>query len=221
MVLYWLRNCTNSKIVGELFDVSTSTVIRDVYQTLPLLCNILKNTNALVWPDDWSEVTPGFGGAQFIMDCTSHFCKRVRPSQHLYYKGDKYAHFLTAQVTVSMTGIPYDVQIGLGHNNDKRMFNLTTREYVEEESLTGLTDREYQHVNLLRPDDVEVAQSLHFNSIDEFSSAHSVARSLGEIINAIVKNWEFASGVCSQPPELQAISLMIIYYLVTLKKISK
>ena len=58
---------------------------------------------------DWDSVTPGFAGAQFIMDCTSHYRRQVHPGQHLYYRGDKHAHFLTAQVCVSMDGLPYDV----------------------------------------------------------------------------------------------------------------
>lgn len=116
-----------------------------------------------------------------------------------------------------IVGVPIDVQIGLGHNNDKGMFNLTIRSLVQEKNLTGLVDRGYQHPQLVRPDNKEVASFLGYDTIDNFAADHAAARSPGEIINSLTKGWAFASQICSQTPELQATGLMAIYYLVTLK----
>jgi hypothetical protein len=165
-----------------------------------------------------STLKAGFAGAQFNMDCTSHFRNRVHPGQHLYYRGDKHAHFLTAQVTVSLSGTLYDVRIALGHNNDKGVFNLTTRDYVEEMNLTGLTDRGYSHPQLIRPDNKGIAQHLGYPTVEAFGSDHAAARSPAEIINSYTKNWEFASSKCSQSPEFQAFGLMTVYYLVAMKQ---
>lgn len=162
-------------------------------------------------------VSPGFSGAQFSIDCTSHYRRRVHPRQELYYRGDKRAHFLTAQVVVSIEGIPYDVQIALGHNNDKGVFNLTIRDYVQENNILGLADRGYSHHQLIRPDNVEAAQLLGYPTVEAFGCDHAAARSPAEIINSLTKNWEFADGICSQSPEFQAFALMTIYYLVTMK----
>ena len=93
---------------------------------------------------------------------------------------------------------------------------MTIRNDVEEKNLTGLVDRGYQHPQLVRPDNASIADSLGYQTVDNFAAEHAAARSPGEIINSFVKNWEFASAVCSQTPELQAVGLMLVYYLVTL-----
>jgi hypothetical protein len=65
------------------------------------------------------------------MTCTSHYRNRVHPRQGDYYRGDKHAHFLNAQVVVDLDGTILHVALGLGHNNDKGMFILTgMKEYV-------------------------------------------------------------------------------------------
>lgn len=94
----------NTEIVGDLFEVSRSTVSREVYFLVPRLCNVLAEQNLISLPE-WDDVEPGFGGAQFIVDCTSHRRRRVHPGQQLYYRGDKHYHFLTAQVMVDMEGM--------------------------------------------------------------------------------------------------------------------
>jgi len=179
--------------------------------------NILRPEKLITWPD-WQKVPIGFAGGQFAIDCTSHFRRRVHPGQRLFYRGDKHAHFLTAQVTLSLTGILYDVQIALGHNNDKGLFNLSIREYVESMNITGLSDRGYSHSQLIRPDNREIAEILRYPTVEAFGSSHAAARSPAEIVNSVTKNWEFASKVCSQSPEFQAFGLMTIYYLVAMKK---
>jgi len=165
---------------------------------------------------DWGSLKPGFAGSQYIIDCTSHFHRRVHPGQALYYRGDKHAHFLTAEVVTSSEGFPYHVTIGLVHINDKGMFNLGIRSYVEKNNLVGLSDRGYQHPLLIQPDNVAMATRLNNETLEQFSYVHSAYRSPGEVINSLTKNWAFASTLCSQMPEFQAVSLMLIYNLVSM-----
>jgi len=95
------------------------------------------------------------------------------------------------------------------------MFNKTTRNYVEQNNIQLLTDRGYTHPLLVTPDTVLDNSSLT-NSDDDWSKLHSAARSPGEIINSLVKNWAFASQCCKQTPEWQAIGLGVVYALVNL-----
>lgn len=70
-------------------------------------------------PLNWKQLPVGFCGAQFLVDCSSHFRKRVHPGQHLFYRGDVGRHQLSAQVITDITGCPIRIDIALGHNNDK------------------------------------------------------------------------------------------------------
>jgi hypothetical protein len=212
----FLHHSSNTAVVSMLFDVSEATVRRIVGTTIPLLYNVLREAKLIEYPD-WSTIVPGFAGSLFNIDCTSHFRRRVHPGQHLYYRGDKHAHFLTAQVMVSLTGVLYDVQIALGHNNDKGVFNLTVRDYLEQENLTGLADRGYSHPLLVRPDNTDIAECLGFPTVEAYGSSHAAARSPAEIINSSTKSWAFASQVCGTSPEFQAFGLMTVYYLVAMK----
>ncbi len=72
----------------------------------------------------------------------------------MYYRGDKHAHFLTAQVVVSLRGLIYFVVFAYGHNNDQGVFNHTWAEMVHQLNIVGLGDRGYSHPNLLTPDDI-------------------------------------------------------------------
>lgn len=89
---------------------------------------------------NFKQLPIGFCGSQFLIDCSSHFRKRVHPGQQLYYRGDVGCHQLTAQVVTDIRGIPIDVSIALGHNNDKGVFNLSGfRDQIEEENVSGLS----------------------------------------------------------------------------------
>lgn len=98
VVLYWLRHYPSYRQTGILFHISQSSVQREVVFLLPVLSAALQFEIKM---PDWQDVEPGFAGAQFAIDCTPHFRNRVHPCQHLYYRGDKHAHFLTAQVSPS------------------------------------------------------------------------------------------------------------------------
>jgi len=159
----------------------------------------------------------GFGGAQFLMDCTSHFRDRVHPGQRRYYRGDKGAHFLTAQVTTNVYGFPLNVQIGVGHNNDQGIFNATIRNFLEHENVVGLADRAYHHILLLRPDDRKTMALLCYDELGKYSSAHSAARSPVEILNSLTKTFYYAAARCHQSPEFQAFALILIYVIVAMQ----
>lgn len=83
---------------------------------------------------------------------------------------------------------------------------------IELQNILGLVDRGYQHPLLLRPDNLEVAKSLDLLP-GNFSALHAKHRAPVEIMNTIAKFFSFASNKVSQPPEFQAFTLMIIYYL--------
>jgi len=152
LVLNFLRHAPSFSMLAATWKTSEGTAHRAVTEILPCLCEALQSE--IEQPDDWNKIPYGFGGAQFIIDCTSHFRNRVHPRQHLYYRGDKHAHFLTAQVVVSLRGLIYFVVFAYGHNNDQGVFNHTWAEMVHQLNIVGLGDRGYSHPNLLTPDDI-------------------------------------------------------------------
>lgn len=83
---------------------------------MPDLCEVLQTEIQL---PDWATVDEGWMGSVFIIDCTPHYRDRVHPGQHLFYRGDKHAHFLTSQVVCSLKGLVYNVVLAKGHNNDQ------------------------------------------------------------------------------------------------------
>ena len=93
------------------------------------------------------------------------------------------------------------------------MFNQTIRETIEIDNITALTDRGYYHANLISPTDYP--ENSMFSQSD-WSKLHAAARSPVETVNAMVKNWAFASSICKQEPEFQSVALMCIYNMVNM-----
>jgi len=211
LVLYWLRLYPTLSEMELLFNVSKATVLREIRYFLPRLFEALQDEITL--PVDWSQVEPGFGGAQAILDCTSHFRHRVHPGQALFYRGDKHAHFLNAFVLTSLCGKLLNVCIGLGHNNDQGMFNRTLRTDFEEQNVVLLADRGYSHPQIITPN--TKPKNSTFDD-EDWPKLHAAACSPGEIINSLLKNWAFASNPCKQLPEWQAIGLGVVYCLVNM-----
>jgi len=209
LVLYYLRHAPKLKQLGQLFTISEATCDRWIRKYFPILCEVLQDNITL---PEWTELEPGFCGSHFLIDCTSHVRRRVHPGQHLYYRGDKHCHFLTAQVVTSLRGLVYAVVIALGHNNDQGVFNQTFRKEVETRNLIGLGDRGYHHpivVPNVKPKELR-------RSPAQYSSQHSARRSPAEIINSCTKNWTFAERKVAISPEFQAMGLHIIYCLANL-----
>jgi hypothetical protein len=83
---------------------------------------------------------------------------------------------------------------------------------IELQNIVGLSDWGYQHNLLLRPDNTEAAKRLGLSS-EKFYAMHAKHRAPVEIMNAITKFFSFAAKKVTQPPEFQAFTLLIIYYL--------
>ena len=214
--LFYLRHHPKLKVIASLFQISESTSCRFIHWMMPHVYEVCAKLSTMEWPRGpiWSNVPFGFVGTQFLIDCTSHPRRRIHPGQHLYYRGDKGFHFLTAQVIVDVYGKPLHVAIGRGHNNDQGMFKLSGKKrQIQMDNVLGLSDRGYSNVHLIRPDDIEFATRLHL-SVDAFGCIQSKHRASAEIINSLSKFYSFASTRVAQVPEFQAYALMIIYYLV-------
>jgi len=127
LVLYFLRY-VSFRHLALLFKISVGHAHTEIKHVLPFLVEAVQDEIRL---PDWEEEEIGFGGSQFLIDCSPHVRDRVHPGQALYYRGDKKCHFLTAQVVCSIRGKIQSVVIALGHNNDQGLFNKTFSEYVQ------------------------------------------------------------------------------------------
>ena len=95
--------------------------------------------NEIHFPTEW--IPHSFEEVSGAIDCSAHYRNRIHPGQALLYRGDKHAHFLSAQVVTSLQGVIYSVHIGLGHNNDKGMLLLSNmKEYLGDNNLKWLAD---------------------------------------------------------------------------------
>ena len=203
--LYWLRHYPSWYELSQLFHISQPTLRCEIKTLLPYYAYVLQNEIFLPKQDD---LDVGFAGSQFLIDCSSHFRDRVHPGQELYYRGDKHAHFLTAQVTTTVTGFLIHLCVALGHNNDQGVFNNTMRKLVETLNLVGLADRGYTHQNLVTPN---TQPKLSAVDPEEWSKRHAAHRSKVENLNSLIKNWGFAAYRVCQEPEVQALALLCVY----------
>jgi len=170
---------------------------------LPILYEALQG---IAWPKEWFP--SGVFNTDGSVDCTSHFRWRVHPGQSNYYRGDKHAHFLTAQVVSNHLGDYQDVTLGLGHNNDQGMFRLTgLDQYIEDNNLNLLADGGYRHHRLVTPRDVPHA----------LEAAQKDERSQVETSIGVAKGFAFASDVVRHSPEVQEVGTMIVYELAHIK----
>jgi len=205
IVLNWLRDYPKLTALARKYNVSTTTISRDINFILPILYTRLQLIQP---PSDWNDLQVGDKGAQFIIDCTSHFRNRVHPGQRLLYRGDKHAHLLTAHIIISVDGNIIRVDIGLGHNNDPGMMYLSEFDtFIEDNNIMGLADRGYGHHLLITPNDVGEGER----------KEHGKYRSIVENVIGKVKTYYFASHRVRVSPELHAVGVMICYQLATLK----
>lgn len=172
--------------------------------TFPILASSIRRIN---WPSDWSKIPVGVGGAQFAIDCTAHYRNRVHPGQHLWYRGDKRAHFMSAQVVITLTGEIISVHFVAGHNNDQGVFNITLKERIEQLNIMGITDRGYSHFLLISANDLPL----------DLQATQAAQRAMNEIVIGLSKLWEYAAGKVAHPPEMQALGLRIIYEITNLR----
>lgn len=100
LVLHWLRHYPHLSILRDIYGVSKSYISRDIRHIIPILYTTLSNIKL---PEKWE--TSGRFDTVGAVDCTSHYRWRVHPGQSLYYRGDKHAHMLTAQVSLWCYGL--------------------------------------------------------------------------------------------------------------------
>jgi len=204
LILHWLRHYPRYTIL----------------HILPILYTTLKG---IAWPQEW--FASGAFGTHGSVDCTSHYRWRVHPRQSDYYRGDKHAHFLTAQVgkrgfielllittilkvVSDHLGDYQNVTLGLGHNNDQGMFRLTELDkHIEENDLYLLADGGYRHHRLITP--ATVPRSMEATQKDE--------RSLVETSIGVAKGFSFAADVVRHSPEIQEVGTMVVYELAHIK----
>ena len=116
IVLRWLRT------MDPYRRASAATVSREIWDTIPKLYTALRNDISLPTAAEVAALPKRFTATGAI-DCTTR--NRVHPCSSEYYRGDKHAHFMTAQLVCSLQGSMWDMQLGPGHNNDQGMLNIT------------------------------------------------------------------------------------------------
>jgi len=211
MVMHWIRTNMRLGELGLLYGLNKGTVSREIKHIVPKLFVQLNSLRLIRIPDKFAA-SP-FEGAVAAIDCSSHYRNRVHPRQGDYYRGDKHAHFLNAQVVTSLDGTIIHVALGLGHNNDRGMFVLTgMKEYITERGIKLLADRGYSYTLLVTPDDDN--KDVKWNNIQK------TLRSIVEIVIGLAKNYATAASKFRMGPELQELVLMIVYYLVQLNLLS-
>lgn len=201
LYLKWLRNYTSIFDLSLIFNVSASTIRNIINQVLPILYKYIPSTK---WPTSFEF---GFNGTVGAIDCTSHFRNRIHPGQALLYRGDKHAHFITAQVVCSLEGNIWSVHLCYGHNNDKGVFNLTNvKSRISHLNVELLADRGYNYSHLVTPLDGD----------DYWRTEHARHRSIVEIVIGYVKNWKFTSSKVTQELKLHLMGLMVVYKIANL-----
>ena len=152
----------------------------------------------VIWIKDTSS-NVNISGA---MDCGSHFRCRVHPRQADWYRYNKAGFFITAQVS----GRVIKMVLGMGHNNDQGMFNLTGMGcLLEKLNVRVLGDGGYHHYLMVVPDDTRSTT---------WNNRQKALRSCVEVVIGAAKCWEFAAGKVRVSLELHSMGLMIIYNLV-------
>lgn len=95
LVLQWLRHYPKYSILQQQYQVSKSYITRDIKHIIPIL---YIKINLIKWPTEWKS--SGRFDTHGSLDGTPHYRWRVHPGQAYYYRGDKHAHMLSAQVKI-------------------------------------------------------------------------------------------------------------------------
>lgn len=200
LILHYLRRHLHYSTLQIIYGISKAMVSREIWHIIPKLYLKLDNIQL---PTQW--IPHQFEGVSAAMDCASHFRMRVHPKQADWYRADKHAFFITAQVIVSLTGSLLSVIFGLGHNNDQSMFNRTEfGTYLAENGLKWLADGGYKNINLITPDKYLPVV---------WNNEQKKLRSIVEVVIGFVKLYLFAGQRVRVAPELQELGLMVCYQL--------
>ena len=187
MVLTFIRHNNTVRSLAGQFGGSYASVSRELWDIIPKLYVTL--IGMIKFPDE--PPVPLFGDANAAIDCTSHYRHRVHPWSCEYYRGDKHDDFITAQLVCALEGGKImDVQLGLGHNNDKGMYNSTDMEQrLAENGIVALADGGYScREQLIIPSDVPYG-------VDRLRQIHAQLRSVVEHNFALVHMFKAAGGL--------------------------
>lgn len=199
LVLHWLRRNLHYRTLALIYFVSPATISREVGHILPKLYLKL---NYIHLPLQLPAHT--FEGVSAAIDCSSHFRPRVHPRQADWYRWDKHAFFISAQVVVSLTGELLSVTLGMGHNNDQGMFNMEMKEFLRQHAMKWLADGGYSNDHLVTPDEHMPA---------EWNQTQKMLRSIVEVVIGFVKLYLFTAQRVRVNPELQEIAILVCYQL--------
>ena len=102
--------------------------------------------------------------------------------------------FLSAQVVCSYSGEIISIILGLGHNNDQGMFNITgMKQILLNENRKLLANRGYSHHLLVTPND---------RNSTEWNNMQKGMRSVVEVAIGMTENFRVAGERFHQSPEL-------------------
>lgn len=208
MVLTFIRHNTTVRGLSMQFGASASTISREIWDMVPRL--YVRLLNRIRFPDEPPAPDPRLDAAAAI-DCTCHSRYRVHPWSCEWYRGDVHEHFVAAQLICDLRGEIMDVQLRLGHNNDRGMYNSTdTEARLAACGIRALADAGYSASDqLVVPSDLPVHSDLR--------RRQARLRSVVEHNFAMVHMFKTAGGIFRGSPEQQQMILMIVYALVHLK----
>jgi len=210
MALYWIKNATMFRALAGMFGLTKTFVSRDLKLVLTALFVTL---DEIKWPDFNHDFIFKVLGAFGSLDCTHHLRNRQNPGQNLLWRWDLKVHSLTVQLVISHEGIPLRLDIGLGHNNDSGMINLTgLSQWLLDNNEMLFADRGYIHPNLITPVENDSSDNILWNN------RHYGLRSAVETVFKRVKDYYIAGPVpFRQSVAFQKIVLMVVYQIVAKK----
>lgn len=201
-VISALRN--GRKLTMSEYQVDKAYITREFKHMIPI---IGERCTFIDLPKIW--VKHPFERVAGAVDCTTHFRCRVHPNQHLYYRGDKHGHFISAQVVCDLEGKLACVHFFSGRLNDQACFSESgLQSLLEKLNVNLLADLGYHDFHLVTP-------LSHMPA--DWRAIQAGMRSVVENINGVVEKWNYASErVRGHHPQFQAYCLLVIYNLVAL-----
>ncbi len=177
---------------------------REIAFLLSKVFLVMQSIALIRWPADFHYHL--FERVVGAIDCTTHLRHRVHPRQADWYRCDKHAFFITAQIVCSTQGdCIYQVTLGQGHNNDKGMLILSgLKGRLLEWAVKLLGDRGYAAHTCVIPDD---------NKPIEWNNRQKGLRSVVETVGGLAQTFGAARTTFRGTPELQQVALMTVYHI--------
>jgi DDE superfamily endonuclease/Helix-turn-helix of DDE superfamily endonuclease len=128
LVFMWLRSYPCYSVLSAMFNISVSTIKREIRQCLTILDDVLEGY--LQWPSiqewlslrgAWRRIPMAVGA----IDGTSHEIYRPVQNQEQFYSGHRHFHCMHSQIVIDNTGLIRHTSTGfLGHLNDAQQYRL-------------------------------------------------------------------------------------------------